>query len=323
MRAPRLVLSTLIAGLFLIAPVGAAEVQLRPSIAVDNQTITLGDIFEVAGEAAGVTVAAAPPPGRKIMLRPSYVANMAYRAGLTWRIPTGLRRIVVTRISNLVPSQAIREALEEAVRPFVQADSLEIQLSSRNLEIHVAGDQMPTVAVDDLNYDPRSRRFSARLRAPADDPNGRRIRVMGRVFANQEIPVLARRVGVGDVIRERDITYIPVRTQGLGRLIVTDASDLVGMSPRRMIRTGAAVRSTDLRKPEMVSKGDLATMVLQFDRLRLTAVGRALEGGSKGDTIRIVNAQSYKTVQAVIVGPNRVVIQLPRQLAANLGTRTN
>ena len=47
--------------------------------------------------------------------------------------------------------------------------------------------------------------------------------------------------------------------------------------------------------------------------------GKATEGGAEGDVITVLNEQSKRTVQGVVVGPGRVVIahRSPR-LAANL-----
>jgi flagella basal body P-ring formation protein FlgA len=47
--------------------------------------------------------------------------------------------------------------------------------------------------------------------------------------------------------------------------------------------------------------------------------GKATEGGAEGDVISVLNEQSKRTVQGVVVGPGRVVVSTgsPR-LAANL-----
>ena len=51
----------------------------------------------------------------------------------------------------------------------------------------------------------------------------------------------------------------------------------------------------------------------------LTVRGKAAEGGAEGDVISVLNEQSKRTVQGVVVGPGRVVISTssPR-LAANI-----
>ena len=50
------------------------------------------------------------------------------------------------------------------------------------------------------------------------------------------------------------------------------------------------------------------TIVLQTDAMTLTAQGRASEDGAKGDTIRVVNLRSKKTIEAVVSGADQVTI---------------
>ena len=49
-------------------------------------------------------------------------------------------------------------------------------------------------------------------------------------------------------------------------------------------------------------------MVLQGKFIRLTARGRALENGGKGDVVKIRNIKSNKHVEAVVIGAGRVTI---------------
>ena len=51
----------------------------------------------------------------------------------------------------------------------------------------------------------------------------------------------------------------------------------------------------------------------------LTVRGKAAEGGAEGDVISVLNEQSKRTVQGVVIGPGRVAISTssPR-LAANI-----
>ena len=47
--------------------------------------------------------------------------------------------------------------------------------------------------------------------------------------------------------------------------------------------------------------------------------GKATEGGAEGDVIGVLNEQSKRTVQGVVVGPGRVVVNTSGPLlAANL-----
>jgi flagella basal body P-ring formation protein FlgA len=58
--------------------------------------------------------------------------------------------------------------------------------------------------------------------------------------------------------------------------------------------------------------------------ITLTARGKALESGGEGDIINVLNPQSKRTVQGVIIGPGRVDISPPRPVvaAANAASET-
>ena len=72
-------------------------------------------------------------------------------------------------------------------------------------------------------------------------------------------------------------------------------------------------------KPELVQRNETVTLVYQVPGIMLTVRGKATEGGAEGDVISVLNEQSKRTVQGVIVGPGRVVIStVARRLAANL-----
>ena len=50
-------------------------------------------------------------------------------------------------------------------------------------------------------------------------------------------------------------------------------------------------------------------MIFNHGPLKLTAEGKALQNGAEGDTIRVVNTASNKTLQALITNTNEVVIK--------------
>ena len=192
-----------------------------------------------------------------------------------------------------------------------------MELSNRMLRLHIAGDATATIAVDDAVYEPRTKRFTAIIVAPADDPSAKRIRVTGRLIKISEVPVLARRVLAGEIIVEGDIKWIKVRSARLQRDIILDAGGLVGMSPQRGLRAGKPVRTSEVRRPLMVAKRSLVTIILRAPSLLLMSQGRALEQGSDGDTIRVVNTQSNKVIEAEITGPGQVTVRSLDTVAMN------
>jgi flagella basal body P-ring formation protein FlgA len=61
-------------------------------------------------------------------------------------------------------------------------------------------------------------------------------------------------------------------------------------------------------KPQVVHRDDTVTLVYEVPGILLTTRGKALESGAEGDVINVLNAQSKRTIQGTVTGPNRVSI---------------
>ena len=81
-------------------------VTLKADTANANGLVTLGDLFDGAGEAGGIPVAARP--GASVVLDAPAVQALARRAGLDWANAEGLRKIVVHGGPAASASQAAR-----------------------------------------------------------------------------------------------------------------------------------------------------------------------------------------------------------------------
>ena len=287
----------------------AAPVTLRQSVTVSGGMVRLGDLFVPAGDKAEAAVAYAPAPGKRAIFDARWLYRVARAYGLNWRPLSIHEKTVVERKSIVIGRREIADRILAAlVDEGVDAD-MRVELSNRMLRLHVPGDSTATVAVEDVAYDPRTRRFIAIVAAPADDPAARRIRVTGRVHRVIDVPVLTRRVLAGEVIRERDVKWIAMRGDRLQRDTIQDPGALIGKSPRRGLRAGVPVRVSDVRLPVLVPRRSLVTITYRVRSMTLTARGRALEDGGAGDTVRVANIQSNTVVQAVVTGVNRVSVQ--------------
>ena len=287
----------------------AAPVALRQSVTVSGGLVRLGDLFVPAGDKAEAAVAYAPAPGKRAIFDARWLYRVARAYGLNWRPLSIHEKAVVARESIVIGRREIADHILAAlVDKGVDAD-MQVELSNRMLRIHVPGDSTATVAVEDVAYEARTRRFIAIVAAPADDPAARRIRVTGRVHRVIDVPVLTRRVLAGEVIRKRDVKWIAMRGDRLQRDTIQDSGALIGKSPRRGLRAGVPVRVSDVRLPVLVPRRSLVTIMYRVQSMTLTAQGRALEDGGAGDTVRVANTQSNTVVQAVVTGANRVSVR--------------
>jgi flagella basal body P-ring formation protein FlgA len=83
----------LLCGALVASPALAGTVSLKADIADADGRVTLGELFDGAGGAAGIVVASRVGPS--VVLDAAAVQGIARRSGLDWSNPQGLRRIVV------------------------------------------------------------------------------------------------------------------------------------------------------------------------------------------------------------------------------------
>ena len=114
------------------------------------------------------------------------------------------------------------------------------------------------------------------------------------------IPALKNYVQAGTVIGATDIAWIDVPAQQVSQNIITDPQRMIGMAAAWSLPAARPIRETDIRMPILAKKGTLVTMVVSTPNMTLSTTGRALENGSLGDTIRVVNTSSNKTVQGTV-----------------------
>jgi len=80
---------------------------------------------------------------------------------------------------------------------------------------------------------------------------------------------------------------------------------------RRALRARQPLYAYDIKKPVVVKKGELVTLVFALPGIELTAQGQALADGGKGDVIAVLNARSRRTIEGRVSGPGTVAVQAP------------
>ena len=288
-------------------------VQLKPSLTVTGTMITLGDLFDNAGSAAGTNVIAAPKPGDHIDIDAQSLAALAGSNGLDWENLGGLRTVQVTRAGRTVTARAISDLLAKALSAQSGGKNLDVRLLQSELSLDAAAGDPSDPTVQIISFDQQSGRFQAEIDAPGGDSavvNGTADEVMS-------IPVLGRPFQRGEIVQEQDITWVSMRITALNRQIITDPVKIVGLSARRPLRSGQPLMVGDVERPSVVTKGALVTMSYKMPGMTLTDQGRALENGAIGDTINVLNERSHRTIQATVVAANAVELTAATPIATN------
>lgn len=291
----------------LAAPSALAQqaVTLQPNPDAAGATVTLGDIFFDSGEAASVEVARAPAPGQTITLESAWLKAFAAQHGLSWANAFGEDIIRIGRESKRIEADEIEQLITDELAMEADAPRFQISFIQRDLTMHAPADSAGAAHVTRFDYDARSHAFSAEIAAyDGADP----VRISGRAYGLMEVPALTAPLARGEIIDAADIGWVEVRADRLRPDAILEASDLIGMQAKRALRPNEALRAYDVKQVAAIEKGALITVVFQQSGLTLTVQARALEEAATGESLRVVNLQSNRTIEAVASGPGKAVV---------------
>lgn len=309
--------AVILAGIALLIASTAANAApwLRSTIVVESQFVTLGDLFEDAGEAASVIVIDAPAPGRRSLLSLRKINDAAKESGLGWDGRTSVQRVSIERAGQKIPVDTISRAIERSLIEQGETGKKMIRLSNPRLSLYVSLDSDAEVTVETIDLHRGSGRFEAHIVAGGGQDMIRR-KITGQAIAVIDIPVLSRAFQTGQVIEAGDISWLEIPARRVSGNIVTDSAMLTGKAARRALRPGVAIRTSDIQRPITVAKGSVVSLIVTTPVMTLTTEGRALENGSLGDSIRILNVASHTTVQAIVVSPNQVKVPIMARMVS-------
>ncbi len=120
---------------------------------------------------------------------------------------------------------------------------------------------------------------------------------------NGLVPMLNTDLRRGDLITADMITMAEPdprrRIQGL----IRSARHLVDTEATRTIRAGQPLSLNDIKAASVIRKDDPIQLIFETGALRLTVSAKALNDAAKGETVRVVNLQSRRTMDAVAHAP--------------------
>lgn len=271
---------------------GEESLRLRASPSVAAETIMLGDIFH--GVTQDIEVGAAPAPGRQVTFDPAWLSRLAARHGLVWTPDRDTLRVVVARETESVEGEALARYLAEEL---TARDGREWQVQlAFGQALHAEMGAPRDIEILSLQQASRGHGFTAELRY---GPGAPVTQVRGTAMPVVELPVLTEAVPAGTVIEDSMVTWMPVAEARVPRDAVADATALIGSQARRALRPQTPVRQLDVQAPVLIEKGAVVLVVFESGPLKLSTRARALTDAAEGDTVRLINVQSHRPIEAV------------------------
>ncbi len=282
---------------------------LRPNVLLDGDTLRLDDIWDNAGPRGATVLAAAPLPGRRMILETPNLINLARQYGVNWRPMTGSERAVIERPGRQVARADVDALLrDELSRLGLDAES-ELELPGFVPPL-VPVSAMVQLAVEGAVLEQPGLRFAATLVVMADGMGTQRLRLAGRAAPTVPVVLATRRMALGEVVGPADARTARMRAERVRPGMAQRLDQVVGQELRRPLAVEQGFALVDLGPPSVVQKHALVTLLLDAPGIQLAVQGRALEAAPRGGAVPVMNLVSRNVVEGVAIGPNRVRVAM-------------
>jgi flagella basal body P-ring formation protein FlgA len=286
---------------------------LRASVTVSSDVVRIGDVVDNAGSAALIAIYRAPDLGTTGSL-PTEKVIAALQAHQVIGVDTrDIKAISVTRLSRPLPAKDIELQVARALEHrngLGDAANLSLTFDRDVQDIQLEATKTGAMQPVSARFDPRSGRFDVSFEiADETNPTPTKLRFTGTAIETVEAAVLSRSVERSEVLKASDVVTErrPKAEVGSDAAIRRLA---VGMQMRKPLHAGQALKVSDLTKPDLVTRDDNVTLIYESTGLYLTIRGKAMESGTEGDVVSVLNLQSKRTVSGVVIGRGQVSISV-------------
>jgi flagellar basal body P-ring formation protein FlgA len=315
MRVVMLVVAIALLGLGAGAPAAGTEpgrITVGRIATVVGETVTVADLATLEGSAtafADVELGPAPSPGTGRRLDGHTILRRLKEAGLDvartrYLIPATVR---VERAAQDVGADELRAAVEDAapelLRPGERLRSLDVPGPAR----------IPLGAYDTRVAMAPAQGGGARRRFDVDVVQDGRVvtsvPVRAEIDAVGPVVVARRPLPRGTLLRADDLMVEDRDLTAARGGAIHDLADAVGKQTKVTVPAGAAVTFRAVERPILVQRGDLVTVVVETQGMRLSVPGEARETGAAGEAIRVLNRKSKQELSGRVVERGMVLVQ--------------
>jgi flagella basal body P-ring formation protein FlgA len=284
---------------------------LRADVQVSGDLVRIGDVVDNAGSAGQIAIYRAPDLGTTGSLPVAQVLN-TLRAHHVIGVDTrDLKEISVTRLARTLEGKDIELQVARALERrngLGDADNLSLTFDRDPGDVRLDAGFTGSMQAAIVRYDNRNGRFDVTFEI--GNENGAaaaKLRFTGTAIETIEAAVLARNVERNDILKASDVVLERRPKAEVGN----DAAArdrAVGMQARRQLRAGQAIRTADLAKPDLVQRDQSVTLIYETPGIYLTMRGKALDNGTEGDVVSVMNLQSKRTLSGTVIGRGQVSV---------------
>ena len=162
------------------------------------------------------------------------------------------------------------------------------------------------IQVTRMDINSQTKTFTADIAIEGD--NKQKLTVSGRLAPMISVPVLITQRNAGETINAADIAWQDFEEAYVGNHAITNAEAIIGKTVQRVISANTIIRSGMVASPTLVRKNSLVTITYQNEFMSITNQVKSMQDGALGETVRVINPQTNKIMDAVVSGSDQVLV---------------
>jgi len=318
----------LIGLILLVCKAGYSEtktnIYLKDFAWIEGPSVQLGEIAEIEGneelveKLKKIKITSAPALGKSRVINRDYIWVRLYQSRVKAQEVTfqGAKEVKLTALSNSIEEEQVFRAIEDVLSAFLEEEERE----EMEVEIGKVAFSFPIlVPVGGLKLEGEifsssfnSSRLTILMEIYINENLYRTLSIPLKIKIFKEVVVATRNLHTDHTFTREDIRKekILINMNKQGEEWLCDLQEVLGKRLLRNISAGTPLEKEILGSPLLVNRGSLVTLFIEGRNIRIHAQGKALEKGEKGEMIKVLNIDSKKRLEGIIVDANSVRIYI-------------
>lgn len=286
-------------------------VEFKSGVTMSGKTLLLKDVAKVSPAYAGtLSLGMMPLPGGKRVISKEGIVTLLkknYGAGIKI-VFKGASKSVVTVEAVPFMRQDAEVFLQKSIATLLQKDISDVQLEIVSFP--------PSVLLPSQNYTlvlpSKKIKIASFLSVPLEiHVDGKMYR---RIIVGMKLQVYGKVLALTKTLMKGDFFSEDCAAEGIDDLaklpydVLQDVESVQGMAAKENLAEGSILRKSSFDFPKVVRTGDAIEILASVGGVKVTAKGKALQDGKKGDIIRVQNVDSQKFVYAKVVSQGQVEV---------------
>lgn len=208
-----------------------------------------------------------------------------------------------------IPESKFREIFHNYLYRNLNDPKCDVVISKMKV---VGNISLPAGKISFQQYQKGRRKFEGRVRiivvVKINDVVRNKVSLSGWVDIFQPVVCASRDLKRGERINKDDLYLVKRNISHLSSKILTDMDEIIGLMAAHNIKKDTSLKEWMFEKYPIVDKGDIVTILAESGDLKVTAPGKILMKGYKGELVKVQNLMSKKEIYAKVVNSSIVAV---------------